>query len=79
MAEDVLFLIFTESVVFTEFSPKALISKSPNLEIDASSDANSFEIEKLRLSAFQNGVFCLISASNRHLKVDFELRPRNDL
>ena len=47
-------------------------SKSPYLEIDASSDANSFEIEKLRLSAFQNGAFCRISSSKRPLKDDFE-------
>ena len=34
-------------------------SKRPYLEIDASSDANSFEIEKLRLSAFQFWCFLL--------------------
>ena len=33
-------------------------SKRPYLEIDVSSSANSFEIEKLRLSAFQYGAFC---------------------
>ena len=46
--------------------------KSLYFEIDASSDANSFEIGKLRLSAFQNDAFCLISTSKRPLKVDFE-------
>ena len=35
-------------------------SKRSYLEIDASSGANSFEIGKLRLSAFQNGDFCRI-------------------
>ena len=33
-------------------------SKSLYLAIDASSGADSFEIEKLRLSAFQLGAFC---------------------
>ena len=33
-------------------------SKSPYLAIDASSVANSFKTEKLRLSAFQNAIFC---------------------
>ena len=32
--------------------------KRSYLEIEASSGASSFEIEKLRLSAFQNGAFC---------------------
>ena len=32
-------------------------SKRSYLEIDASSEANSLEIEKLKLSAFQNGAF----------------------
>ena len=41
-------------------------SKSLYLEIDAPSDANSFEIGKLRLPAFQNGVFV-------------KFRPQNDL
>ena len=31
--------------------------ESPYLEKDASSGANSFETEKLRVSAFQNGIF----------------------
>ena len=48
-------------------------SKRSYLGIDASSSANSFEIEKLRLSAFQNGAFRQIWTSKRPLKVDFEI------
>ena len=72
-------LNFNESI---DFSPKARRrsrlttkwsdSKSLYLEIDVSSGANSFETEKLRLSAFQNGVFCWILTSRQPLKVDFE-------
>ena len=42
------------------------------IEIDASPDANSLEIEKLRRSAFQNGAFRQTWTSKRPLKVDFE-------
>ena len=48
-----------KALFFNEFSPKALISKALYLEINVSSDADFFEIEKLRLSAFQNGAFLL--------------------
>ena len=51
-------------------------SKSLYLAIDASSGANSFETEKLRLSAFQNAVFCWILTSGRPLNSDFESRPQ---
>ena len=51
-------------------------SKSLYLAIDASSAANSFEIEFLRLSAFQNGAFCRISTSRRPLNSDFESTPQ---
>ena len=34
------------------------IKMSPYLEIDASSDADSFEIVQMRLSAFHNSIFC---------------------
>ena len=44
---------YNNLVIFVECAD----SKSIYLEIDASSDANSFEIGKLRLSAFQNGTF----------------------
>ena len=51
-----------------QFNP-ALDSKRSYLEIDASLDANSFEIEKLRLSTFQNGTFCC----NRRLHITIKL------
>ena len=64
---------FTESFMdFVFLTPTWSDSKRSYLEIDASSGANSFEIEKLRLSAFQNGAFRQISTSKRPLKVDFE-------
>ena len=47
-------LVSPEALVFAEGAG----SKSPYLAIDVSSGANSFEIEKLRLSASQNGAFC---------------------
>ena len=47
-------------------------SKPLYLEIDVSSGANSFEIEKLRLSTFQNDVFRRNSISKRSQNVDFE-------
>ena len=43
-----------EVVLFAEGAD----SKSPKLSIDASPGAISFEIGLLRLSAFQNDVFC---------------------
>ena len=66
---------FVENHVFVSNSqvPKNdTVKMSLYLAMDASSGANSFETEKLRLSAFQNGVFQWISTSKRPLKVDFE-------
>ena len=58
------FNIFTQ---FSDFDAEGATTKSPDhevirfeidLERDASSGVNSFEIGKLRLSAFQTGAFC---------------------
>ena len=51
---------FVENHVFVSNSqvPKNdPVKMSPYLAIDASSGANSFETEKLRVSAFQNDIF----------------------
>ena len=50
-------------------------SKSLFLAIVASSGADSFEIEFLRLSAFQNVIFWYILTSGRPLNSDFESTP----
>ena len=52
-------------------------SKSLYLAIDASSEADSFEIGFVRLSAFQFAIFCWISTSGRPLNSDFESTSQN--
>ena len=53
-------------------------SKSLDLAIDASSGADSFKTEKLRLSAFQNDIFCATTESSDHEIIRFEIAISRD-